>query len=828
MADRGTLAGSVTGSSWRASQYDHHPVEAHWRRLWDETRIHQTDLHHAGHKYYNLMMFPYPSAEGLHVGNLYAFVGSDIHGRMSAMDGNDVFEPIGFDAFGIHSENFAIKMGIHPAILTARNVERFRETQLKPSGNRYDWSHHVDTTDPGYYKWTQWIFLQLYKGGLAERKQAKVNWCPTDQTVLADEQVIDGRCERCDTPVAQRELEQWFFKITQYAERLLHNLDYLDWSNIVRTAQRNWIGKYEGLQFRMRVEGKPGVAIEAFTTRPDTMFGMTYVVLAPEHPLVAELTAEENRQAVQAYKAEVQFKSELDRVAGQREKTGVFTGSYAVNPADNQSVPIWVADYVLATYGTGAIVGVPASDERDWDFATQFNLPIRVVVRPADDPEAVTADRLPGNRAYVDPGIMVNSAQFDGLSNSDAAQRISDWFEQQGLGARRVNYRLRDWLISRQRYWGPPIPIIYCLSDGIVPVPEEELPVLLPVIDDWLPKGTGSSPLADVPSFVNTSCPKCGGPARRETDVNDNFLDSAWYFLRYPSTDFDDRPFDPALTAKWLPVDMYIGGPEHSVLHLLYSRFITMALHDLGHLPFEEPFKHFRAHGLLRKNSAKMSKSKGNVVNPDEYYERVGADTLRMYLMFLGPFDQGGDWRDAGIGGIRRFLNRVWDLVNRHADGFEPGTAPQEARQRLHRAIHRVHEDLRNLKYNTAIAALMEYYNSLQPRATLHKEELTGFLLLLAPFAPFITEELWTRLGEPYSIHQQRFPEVDPELLKCDFGTLPVQVNGKTRGTVEISPNATEAEAIAAAKAAPALRSHLSADFRRVVYVPGRILNIVI
>ena len=601
MADRHSVAREPRQEPTRCSQYDHRAVEAHWRRVWEQTRIYETDLSRTTSKYYNLMMFPYPSAEGLHVGNLYAFVGSDIHGRMAAMDGYDVFEPIGFDAFGIHSENFAIKMGVHPATLTRRNIARFRDTQLERSGNRYDWSHQVDTTDPRYYRWTEWIFLQLFKGGLAERRKARVNWCPSDQTVLADEQVIDGCCERCDTPVVQRELEQWFLNITRYADRLLDNLDKLDWSDIVRTAQRNWIGRSEGLAFRLRVDGRPDVMIEAFTTRPDTVFGMTFVVLAPEHPLVEALTTEEHREAVRKYVDETRFKTELDRLAGQREKTGVFTGSCATNPANDERVPVWVADYVLATYGTGAIMAVPASDQRDWEFARQFNLPIRVVVRPDADPDAVTPERLPGNRAFVGSGIMVNSGRFDGMRSEQASQTISDWFAERGIGTRCVNYRLRDWLISRQRYWGPPIPIIYCPRDGVVPVPEEQLPVLLPTIEDWLPRGTGSSPLADVPSFVNTTCPRCGGHARRETDVNDNFLDSAWYFLRYPSTAFDDRPLDPTLTAAWLPVDMYIGGPEHSVLHLLYSRFITMALHDLGHLGFEEPFTHFRAHGLLRK-----------------------------------------------------------------------------------------------------------------------------------------------------------------------------------------------------------------------------------
>lgn len=801
-------------------RYDPPTVERHWQAEWTRTGIYQTDIAHAEKPFYNLMMFPYPSAEGLHVGNMYAFTGADIYGRFMAMRGQDVFEPMGFDAFGIHSENFAIQRGVHPRLLTAENVERFRETQLKRSGNRFDWSHEVNTTEPGFYRWTQWIFLQLFKAGLAVRRKAPVNWCPKDHTVLADEQVIDGRCERCGTLVEQRDLEQWFLRITAFAERLLANLDHLDWSENVKTAQRAWIGRSVGLQFAMAVDGHPDISIDVFTTRPDTVFGVTYVVLAPEHALVERLTTPEQQPAVAAYRAHTRTRSELERQQSAREKTGVFTGAYAVNPANDERIPIWIADYVLASYGTGAIMAVPAHDARDWEFANAFGLPIRhVVVGAQSESES----------AYVGEGALVESGEFTGQASRTAADRISEWFEQRGVGRRSIQYRLRDWLVSRQRYWGPPIPMLYCEQCGIVPVPEADLPVLLPDVEDWMPRGSGSSPLADVPSFVNTHCPTCGGPAHRETDVSDNFLDSAWYFLRYPSSSIDDRPFDPGLTAKWLPVNMYIGGAEHSVLHLMYSRFITLALHDLGHLPFEEPFVRFRAHGLLAKDGAKMSKSRGNVVNPDAYFDRLGADTLRMYLVFLGPYERGGEFSDSGIGGVRRFLGRVWELVVGHAGRLVVGPAPLEARRMLHRTIHAVTQDLENLRYNTAVAALMTYLNTLHERGSLHDEEVTGLLLLLAPFAPHLAEELWARLvDKPYSIHQQPFPVASASLLEVETLAVAVQVNGRTRGMVQLSPQASQAEALAAARQVDAARKILeSGAIERVIYVPRRIINLV-
>lgn len=624
--------------------YEHRSVETRWQTIWQQTQIYEPDTTSVSPKqppFYNLMMFPYPSAAGLHVGNVYAFTGADIYGRFMAMQGKAVFEPMGFDAFGIHSENFAIKQGVHPQQLTAQNVERFRETQLKRIGNRFAWNAEVQTTDPAYYKWTQWLFLQLFKAGLAERKRAAVNWCPACKTVLADEQVVGGDCERCGTVITQRELEQWFFKITRYAQRLLDNLDTLDWSDRVKATQRHWIG-------RSQTNGK-------------------------------------------------------------------------------------------------------------------------------------------------------------------------------------VHYHLRDWLISRQRYWGPPIPIIYCNSCGTVPVPEDQLPVELPQTDRWLPQGTGNSPLADIPEFVNTACPCCGGAARRETDVADNFLDSAWYFLRYPSHDCGDVPFDQKRTATWLPVDMYIGGAEHSVLHLMYTRFITMVLHDLGHIPFEEPFRYFRAHGLITQDGAKMSKSKGNVVNPDQYIEDYGADTLRTYLMFLGPYEQGGDFSDQGMAGMRRFLNRVWQLVMNSVGGKSCSSMDDNARRQLHQTVDKVSTDIQGLKYNTAIAALMSYLNHLETRDAPAQEEIQSLVLMLAPFAPHITEELWSRLGGRYSIHQQPFPQADPVWIQPDQVTIAVQINGRTRTTVDLAVDASESDAIALASQSAQVQRYLGDQaIQRVIYVPGQVINLVI
>ena len=793
--------------------YDPAALEAKWQGRWNELHTNEPDLDRAARPFYNLMMFPYPSAEGLHVGNMFAFTGADIYGRFKRLQGYDVFEPMGFDAFGIHSENYALTVGTNPAKLIPQNIATFRR-QLRRFGGMFDWRHELSTTDPAYYKWTQWLFLQLFQAGLAYKKRAAVNWCPKDKTVLANEQVIDGRCERCDTPVEQRFLDQWFFKITNYAERLLQNLQSLDWSSSTVLLQRNWIGRSEGAE--LIFETPSGKKITVFTTRPDTVFGATYLVLAPEHPLVDELTAVEQRSTVKAYQRVVQSKDVVSRRVGDKTKSGVFIGSYARNPATGEAIPIWIADYVLMEYGTGAIMAVPAHDKRDFEFATQFKLPIRQVV-------AVEGEKLPSVSAA---GVLMNSAAFDGMPCTEGARKIVAWLVERGggLATPRVQYRLHDWCISRQRYWGPPIPIIYCEKCGVVPVPEKDLPVQLPYIEDFRPDDTGVSPLARHEEWYFVKCPQCGRQARRETDVSDTFLDSAWYHLRYPSTEFHDRPFDPARTKQWLPVSSYIGGNEHAVLHLLYSRFICMVLSDLGHVSFETPYPKFRAHGLIVKDGAKMSKSRGNVVVPDTYIQQWGADTFRMYLMFLGPFQDGGDFRDEGIVGIRRFLEKVWALVH------ERGTKSSAlAKQKLHRTIRKVTADTEALQYNTAIAAMMEYVNLLREQGVASRAAVEPLLIMLASYAPHLAEELWAALGHDRSIFYASWPKYDATLAAAGDVEVVVQVNGKVRGRVTVSRGASEAEVVARALQDESVRKFVNGKpVRKTVYVQDRLLNFVV
>ncbi|MEK6571174.1 MAG: leucine--tRNA ligase, partial [Bacteroidota bacterium] len=751
-------------------RYPFRNIEAKWHKYWETNRSNQPDLHTAPRPFYNLMMFPYPSAEGLHVGNVFAFVGSDIYGRTKKLQGYDVFEPIGFDAFGIHSENYALSVKQHPSQLVPRNISNFTR-QLKQVGLMHDWSHMVDTTSPNYYKWTQWIFLQMYKAGLAYRKKAPVNWCPECKTVLADEQVINGECERHPgVTVLKKELPQWFFKITAYAQKLLDNLSWIDWSDTTRQAQAKWIGRSEGAEINFPVAGS-GEMIKVFTTRPDTVFGATYMVLAPEHPLVGSLTSPNLRKAVEDYVTNAKRKDFVQRTDVTREKTGVLVGSYAINPANDARIPIWVADYVLMEYGTGAIMAVPAHDQRDYEFARKYDLNIVEVISPDCSEGHVT------KAAHEGEGVLINSGQFNGIGSQEAMHKITEWLAEKGAGHATVNYRLHDWCISRQRYWGPPIPIIHCDRCGIVPVPEKDLPVLLPEMENYAPDDTGKAPLARIESFVKTKCPQCGGNARRETDVSDNFLDSGWYFLRYPSTDYEEAPFEPTLTRKWLPVDMYIGGNEHAVLHLMYTRFLCMALHDMGHLHFDEPFKRFRAHGLIIKDGAKMSKSKGNIVIPDEYVERYGSDTFRMYLMFLGPYQEGGDFRDSGIIGLFRFLERVYSLVDEPL--YDGPSTDGELLTEMHETIKQVTEDIESLKYNTAIARLMEYLNAMKKGTARQKVFVETLALLLAPFAPHLAEELWEKLGYRESVFNARWPGYDEERIEKDVVTIVLQVNGK-------------------------------------------------
>ena len=813
--------------------YNPAAIEREWRAIWDRDGTNSftlDELRAAKRPFYNLMMFPYPSAEGLHVGNIYAFTGADVHGRFKRMQGHDVFEPIGFDAFGIHSENFALKAGVHPMDLIPANVANFTR-QLRRMGGMFDWDHTVDTTAPEYYKWTQWLFLQFFKHGLAEQKEAPVNWCPSDMTVLANEQVVVGACERCGTPVEQRFIRQWFLKITEYAGRLLDNLSAIDWSETTRKAQRAWIRRSRGAEIRFPVAADAGegdeVVVPVFTTRPDTVFGATYMVLAPEHPLVDTVTSDACREEVEAYRARTQAMDLVARQKIEKNKTGVFTGGYCINPATREPIPVWIADYVLMGYGTGAIMAVPGHDERDFDFANTYDLPIvRVVADEGEDADTPLAI------AYEYPqGRLVNSGRYDGLSPEDAQQAIVDDLAAEGLAEAQENFRLHDWCISRQRYWGPPIPIIHCDECGPVPVPEEDLPVVLPRVEDFRPDESGVSPLARVREWYEVPCPSCGHAATRETDVSDTFLDSAWYFLRYPSTDFPDRPFDPEITRRWLPVDTYIGGNEHAVLHLLYARFVAMALRDMGWLDFEEPFTQFRAHGLIIREGAKMSKSKGNVIVPDPIIERYGADTFRVYLMFLGPFMAGGDYQDKGISGPHGFLHRLWESVVPREGELGDGPPDPALEPKLHRTIKRVTEQIAALRYNTAIASMMEYLNAARAGGrTPVRAEMEPLVRLVAPFAPHMAEELWRRLGNRESIFDgANWPAFDPAKAAESQVKLAVQVNGKVRGTVSVPKGADREAVTALARAEPNVARHLEGmDIRRIIHVPDRLLNFVV
>jgi leucyl-tRNA synthetase len=820
--------------------YDATALEKKWQAHWEKNGTNHSDVAFGSRPYYALMMFPYPSAEGLHVGNLFAFTGNDIYGRFMRMQGHTVFEPMGFDAFGIHSENYALKVGANPMELIPKNITNFRR-QLKAAGLMIDWRHELSTTDPKYYKWTQWLFLQLLKRGLAYKKKAAVNWCPKDKTVLANEQVIAGACERCGAMVEQRSLEQWFFRITDYAGRLLENLNTLDWSESTKTAQRNWLGKSEGAEIRFRVvdylemagaatvRGNTGemsameTDITVFTTRADTIFGATYLVLAPEHPLVKRVTTDDERAKVDEYIARTASRDLVARKVT-KDKTGAFTGAYAVNPATSEPIPIWIADYVLMEYGTGAIMAVPGHDSRDFEFAQAMSLPIvRVVAAPGDN------EKTPLKAPFEDsddPAHLVNSGRFNGATVSRAKKEIIAWLEEHERGRAVVNYRLHDWCISRQRYWGPPIPIIYCDKCGTVPVPEKDLPVELPRVDDFKPDDSGVSPLARVESWYRVPCPTCGAPARRETDVSDTFLDSSWYFLRYPSVQLQNVAFDAKLTEKWLPVSSYIGGNEHAVLHLLYSRFITMVLHDAGLLAFDEPFKRFRAHGHIIKDGAKMSKTHGNVVIPDKIIDEWGADSFRTYLMFLGPYEEGGDYQDRGIAGVRRFLDRLWTAVT---GASRTGTPDAAVMRKLHKTIRKVGEDIPRLNYNTAIAAMMEYMNSVrQGERQAHVAEVEPLVQLVAPFAPHIAEELWERLGHKQSVCDSPWPSFDAKLATDDVITVAVQVNGKTRGTIQVAPDIAQDDALAAAMKDETIAKFVPGKPARVIYVRGRLLNIVI
>lgn len=910
------LQGRTSRGTRPRLEYDPSRIEPYWQSVWESKKIYQPSLETAKKPYYNLHMFPYPSAEGLHVGNVYAFTGADIHGRFKRMQGYDVFQPFGLDGFGIHSENYALRIGSHPMDQAKKSEKRFYH-QVHSLGSGYDWSHSLETYDPDYYKWTQWLFIELFKAGLAYREKLPVNFCPSCKTVLADEQVIDGQCERCGTLVAKRDLEQWLFRITEYADRLLHGLDQIDWPEKIKIAQRNWIGRSEGAKITFRVIGTE-IDLGVFTTRPDTLYGATFLVVAPEHPVVENWL---HKADVREYVAKAQQTLEHEK-RGTRGKTGVFTGAYALNPVTNQQMPIWIADYVLMSYGTGAIMAVPAHDERDYEFARAFKLPIIEVVKGGDIRK----------KAYTGEGELVNSGEWNGLRVPHDIHTVIDWLEKRGIGQRFVQYHLRDWLISRQRYWGPPIPMIFCpscakegkswftskksnehkilfphINQTLTQVagwyPEENLPVTLPRIEDYKPLGTGKAPLASHKEFYQVSCPECGREARRETDVSDTFLDSGWYFLRYLATDLPNIPFPQQKESlrqfkasekeqkkaferlKWLPVTIYTGGAEHAVLHLLYTRFLYKVLADLGYIDAnkgDEPFPKFYAHGLIIKDGAKMSKSRGNVVVPDEYMKKFGSDTLRTYLMFLGPFSMGGDFRDTGVEGMYRFIKRVWTLVTTAVElqrrDFLPvnaseGVSPavkQRSRStdpagfsQMHKTIKGVTEDIEGFRFNTAIAKIMTYYNYLSKKKTVKREELEILVKLLAPFAPHITEELWQRLrffqdrtervsldlfhvrsqelpgaktpdvsNEDFqSIHTSAWPVYDPLAITGGDIVIAVQVNGKLRGTLRLRSEQARAEkeVTTLAQKEASVAKHLEGKtIRKVIYVPAKIVNFVV
>jgi len=817
----------------RVPRYDPHTVEQKWQRIWEETDVYHVDLDAAARPFMNLMEFPYPSGEGLHVGHVFTYSGADVCGRYHRMLGDDVFQPMGFDAFGIHAENYALRMGVHPGVQIPRNIARFRDTQMTRIGVAFNWERQIDTTTPGYYRWTQWIFLQLYHAGLAYRAEAPVNWCPSCKTTLADEQVIDGVCERCGAVVTMRRLTQWFLRITRYAERLL---DYSggNYPDVTRKAQTAWIGRREGTEIRFPA---PGAPVTAFTSRPDTLFGAAFLVLAPEHPDVERLTAPERRSEMLAWCAEAAARTPAERLAGGRAHSGLWTGVYATNPVNGRALPIWVAEYVLRDYGTGAIYAVPGHDARDLEFARVHDLPVLTVVEPDEH-----AEGRPSATAYEGEGRLVNSGPWTGMPTADARRAITTWLAQHGLGGSRVTYRLRDWLISRQRYWGPPIPIVYCDNCGIVPVPERDLPVLLPYTDAFRPLGTGGSPLASLPAFVHTRCPRCGAPARRETDVSDNFLDSAWYYLRYTSTEFDDRPWDKARLEHWMPVSRYTGGEEHATLHHMYARFLWKAMQDLGHIPAalgSEPFARLTLHGVILKNGQRMSKSRRTVVNPDEYIARYGADVLRVYLLFIGPFERGGTFQVTGVHGVERWAQQLWRLAQPgawrpSADGGTLATEGLVLRRALHRTVRRVSDDIEAMSLNTAIAELMAFTGTLRRvrgrvSADAWRESVETLIRLAAPFAPHLAEEAWSARGLPYSVHRQPWPTAHPALADSQCVTIAVQVNGRLRARLEVPAGAPEEDVVRLAMAEAKVQSALAGrHIRRTVFVPDRVLNLVL
>jgi leucyl-tRNA synthetase len=929
----------MKGGEVMAEKYIPQEIEPKWQKRWEEDKLYHTTEREDKPKFYNLVMYPYPSGD-LHMGHCRNYVIGDLLARYKTMQGYNVLNPMGWDSFGLPAENAAIKHGIHPRVWTEKCIVRMKE-QLRKMGVCYDWDREVSSYDPNYYRWNQWFFIKMYERGLAYKAKAPVNWCPSCKTILANEQVIQGRCWRCGSIVTKKELEQWFLKITAYAEELLRDLEKLErWPEKVKLMQANWIGRSEGAKVTFKAES--GEEIVVFTTRPDTLWGTTFMVLAPEHPLVEKLASPDRRKEVEEYREFAFLQSEIQRLSTEKEKTGLFIGAYAINPVNQERIPIWISDYVLITYGTGAVMGVPAHDERDFQFALKFGLPVIPVIAPPggkaksflrkgtfreglaaalaqagfqfEEKEGslcVTLDEkdraryidlvrqflLPGSwtevvgagwqfvfadglmdvdsiaqeRAIVqkcrelDPalrdkatvaqmlwdiefyrdvlfhdsyGTMINSGPLSGTPGDVAVKRTIEWLKEKGLGEFAISYKLRDWLISRQRYWGTPIPIVYCDKCGIVPVPEDQLPVLLPENVDFTPTGTGESPLATVPEFVNTTCPKCGGPARRETDTMDTFVDSSWYFFRYCDPRNTQLPFDPKKAAYWMPVDQYTGGIEHAVLHLLYARFFTKFLRDIGLSPVSEPFAALFTQGMVLKDGKAMSKSLGNIVSVDEITSTYGADTARTFTLFVAPPEVDFEWTEKGVEGAFRFLSRVWRIAIEVAEAPEFSPESEESRKELlriiHRTIKRVTRDIERFHFNTAVSAIMELTSALIDYKEKHgvtatvREGVEKLLLLLAPIAPHITEELWEKLGNPYSIHMQSWPKWDEELAKEEIITLVVQVDGKVRDRFQVPADITEEEAREMALSSPKVRRHLEGkEVKQVVFIPGKLVNIV-
>ena len=801
-----------------ATQYNHSAIEKKWRENWEEKPINVNDG--KKEKYYCLDMFPYPSGSGLHVGHWRGYVISDVWSRYQLLKGKYVIHPMGWDAFGLPAENYAIKMGVHPAKSTEANISNIKK-QIKQIAAIYDWDMEVNTTDPDFYKWTQWIFVQMFKKGLAYEKEFPINWCPSCKTGLANEEVVNGCCERCGTAVTKKNLRQWMLKITAYAERLLNDLDKLDWPEKVKKMQTDWIGKSYGAEVDFPIDGREE-KITVYTTRPDTLYGATFMVLAPEHELAKSLATDETREAVEQYIFDSSMRSNVDRMQA-KDKTGVFTGSYAINPLNGAKTPIWLSDYVLSDYGTGAIMCVPAHDDRDFEFAKKFGLPIvQVIAKDGVEIEDMT-------EAYTEAsGIMINSCDWNGMESAVLKKEAPHMIEEKGFGHKTVNYKLRDWVFSRQRYWGEPIPIIHCPKCGCVPVPEEELPLRLPEVESYQPTGTGESPLAAIDQWVNTTCPVCGAPAKRETNTMPQWAGSSWYFLRYVDSHNKEELVSREKADKYLPVDMYIGGVEHAVLHLLYSRFYTKFLCDIGAIDFDEPFKKLFNQGMITgKNGIKMSKSKGNVVSPDDLVRDYGCDSLRLYELFVGPPELDAEWDDRGIEGVSRFLNRFWNLVMDNKD--KEIEATREMIKLRHKLVYDIEYRFNQFSLNTVISGFMEYNNKMidlaKKEGGIDKETLRTFVILLAPFAPHIGEELWQQLGGTDSVFHAQWPECDEEAMKDDEIEVAVQVNGKTRSVIHLPADISKEDALAAGR--EAVKDKLAGNIVKEIYVPGKIINIV-